>query len=78
MDTVIEINDGEVRLSECIHQIEKTGKPLTIFRGKKPIARLVPHNAVDPLLMDPILGGAFFIDDPVAPLPDSDWPEVLR
>lgn len=78
MDTVIEINDEEVQLSECVHQMEKTGKPLTILRGKKPVARLVPHEANDPLIMDPMLQGAFFVDDPVAPLPDSDWPEVLR
>ncbi|MFO8090863.1 MAG: hypothetical protein R6U13_13565 [Desulfatiglandaceae bacterium] len=78
MDVVIEINEEKVQLKECIDQIEKTGKPLTIFRGKRPIARLIPHKAIDPLITDPMLKDAFFVDDPVAPLSEADWPEALR
>jgi len=29
-------------------------------------------------MMDQMLKGAFYVGDPVAPLPDSDWPEELR
>ncbi len=78
MESGIEINDGKAQLSACVEKVEKTGTPLTIFRDKKPVARLIPHKASDPLIMDPTLKGAFFVDDPTAPLPDSDWPEVLR
>ncbi|MDZ7696697.1 MAG: prevent-host-death protein [Deltaproteobacteria bacterium] len=78
MDPVIEINDNEVKLNECVDQIERTGKALAVFRGKKLVAKLIPHKAIDPLIMDPMLKGAFFVDDAVAPLSEADWPEALR
>jgi antitoxin (DNA-binding transcriptional repressor) of toxin-antitoxin stability system len=78
MEAMIEINDENVQLSKCVDQIERTGKTLTIFRGNKPVAKLIPHKSTDPLVMDPMLSGAFFVDDPVAPLSESDWPEILR
>ncbi len=78
METIIELNDKKMQLKECIAQIEKTGKTLIISRGKKPVAKLIPHKSKDPLIMDPTLRGAFFVDDPMAPLSEADWPEALR
>jgi antitoxin (DNA-binding transcriptional repressor) of toxin-antitoxin stability system len=78
MEAMIEVDDEEIGLGECIDQMEKTGEALTILRGNRPVARLIPHKERDPLVMDPVLKGAFYVSDPVSPLPDSDWPEELR
>ncbi|MFO7985621.1 MAG: hypothetical protein R6U38_07120 [Desulfatiglandaceae bacterium] len=78
MEAMIEIDDEKIGLGECIEKMEKTGEPLIILRGNKPVARLIPHKERDPLMMDQMLKGAFYAGDPVAPLPDSDWPEELR
>jgi len=78
MDPMIELNDTKTQLKECIEQIEKTGKALIISRDNKPVARLIPHKSKDPLITDPMLNGAFFVDGPVAPLSEADWPEALR
>ena len=61
-----------------IEEIEKTGQPILIVRGNKPIVKIIPQKKTDPLEMDPILEGAFFVGDPTEPLLDSDWPEELR
>jgi len=78
MDVMIEMNDEKIGLADCIDRMQKTGEPLTILRGNKPVARLIPHKEGDPLMMDPMLKGALYLGDPAAPLPDSDWPEELR
>jgi len=53
METIIELNDKKMQLKECIAQIEKTGKALIISRGKKPVAKLIPHKNKDPLSFIP-------------------------
>jgi len=78
MEAMIEIDDEKIGLGECIDRIEKTGEPLTILRGNKQVARLIPHKERDPLKVDALLKGAFYVGDPVAPLQDSDWPEEFR
>jgi len=78
MEAMIEIDDEKIGLGECIDRMEKTGEALTILRGNKPVAMLIPHKERAPLMVDPLLKGAFYVGDPVASLPDSDWPEELR
>ena len=75
---MIEVNGTRAQLKECIDQMEKTGKALIISRGNRPVAKLIPHGNEDPLIMDPMLTGAFFIEDPTAPLSKADWPDALR
>ena len=65
-------------LKKIIEQIEQTGQAILIVRGKQPIVKLVPQKKKDLFEMDPTLKGAFFIGDPTAPLPESDWPDELR
>ena len=78
-ENVININSVmENDLKKIIEQIEKTGQPILIVRGNKPIVKIIPQKENDPLKMDPSLKGACFIGDPIEPLPDSDWPEELR
>jgi len=78
-ENVININSViESDLKKIIEQIEKTGQSILIVRGNKPIVKIIPQKKNDPLEMDPILEGAFFVGDPTEPLLDSDWPEELR
>ena len=78
-ENVININSIiENDLKKIIEQIEKTGQPILIVRDNKPVVKIVPQRKKDPLEMDPGLGGAFFVGDPVAPLSDFDWPDELR
>ena len=79
VENVININtviDND--LKKFIEQIEKTGKPILIVRDNKPIVKIIPQKKKEPLEMDPVLEGAFFVGDPTAPVPDLDWPEELR
>jgi antitoxin (DNA-binding transcriptional repressor) of toxin-antitoxin stability system len=78
-ENVININSVTARnLKQLIEQIEKTGQPILVVRGNRPIVKIIPQKKNDPLEMDPMLEGACFVGDPTEPLPDSDWPEELR
>ena len=75
----ITIYEAKTHLSRLIAQVEKTGRPIAICRGRKPVADLVPRRAAkDPLKQNPKLRGAEFLVDPCAPLPAEAWPEECR
>lgn len=79
MKTMVSIYDTKARLSQIIHQVERTGKAVTVCRNGKPVVDLVAHReVVDPLKSDPALRGAVFHGDPCAPVDERDWPAEQR
>ncbi len=77
--TTVSTYEAKAHLSKLIAQVERTGKPITICRNRRPVVDLVVHRDVqDPLKQDPRLQGATFHGDPCAPVSEEDWPEELR
>jgi len=71
--------EAKARLSHLIAEVERTGRPVTICRHRKPVVDLVPHQEVrDPLEQSPELAGAVFHGDPCRSAADPDWPEACR
>ena len=77
--TTVSTYEAKAHLSKLIAQVERTGKPVTICRNRRPVVDLVVHRDVqDPLKQAPELRGARFHGDPCAPVSEEDWPEELR
>ena len=75
----INVYEAKAHLSKLIRQVEKSGRPITLCRGGKPVVDLVPHpRKKNPLAPDPALAGAVFSGDPCAPVGEADWPAELR
>ncbi len=78
---MIQVNtqEAEVRLSDLLLKVEKDHEKIKIYRDGKPIALLVPLEALsDPLKQHPQLVGVKIHEDPVTPLDEEDWPLDLR
>ena len=79
MATLVSTYEAKAHLSQLLAKIEKTGRPITICRNRKPVADLVAHReAADPLRQDPALKGARFHGDPCRLVDEADWPAALR
>jgi antitoxin (DNA-binding transcriptional repressor) of toxin-antitoxin stability system len=79
MATLVSTYEAKAHLSRLLAKIEKTGRPITICRNRKPVADLVAHRSVaDPLRQDPALKGARFHGDPCRLVGEADWPAELR
>lgn len=79
MTSMISTYEAKAHLSRILAEVEKTGRPVTICRNKKPVVDLVPHRqAADPLQQDPALRGARFHGDPCRLVDEEDWPAELR
>ncbi len=77
--TTVSTYEAKAHLSKLIAEVERTGKPVTICRNRRPVVDLVVHREVhDPLKQAPKLKGAKFHGDPCAPVSEEDWPEELR
>jgi prevent-host-death family protein len=71
--------EAKAHLSRLLAEVERTGRPVTIYRSKKPVVDLVPHRmAGDPLRQDASLKGAVMKGDPCNLVDESDWPAELR
>lgn len=82
---MIQVNTHEAksRLSYFLSRVEKDHEKIKICRNGKPIALLVPLEAhegsiKDPLKQHPKLMGVKIHEDPTAPLDEEDWPGHLR
>ena len=79
MNTLVSTYEAKAHLSEMLAQVEKTGRPITICRNKKPVADLVPHREpIDPLRQNPKLKGAVYRGDPCEGVHEADWPKEKR
>ena len=79
MKAMVSIYEAKAHLSRLIAEVQRTGKPVTICRNRKPVVDLVVHREPgDPLKQDPALKGAVYHGDPCAPVNEEDWPEDLR
>ncbi len=79
MKSLVSTYEAKAHLSRILAEVEKTGRPITICRNKKPVVDLVPHcQAPDPLQQDPALQGARFRGDPCRLVDATDWPVELR
>lgn len=77
--TTVSTYEAKAHLSKLIAEVERTGKPVTICRNRRPVVDLVLHReAQNPLKQAPQLKGAKFHDDPCAPVSEEDWPRELR
>ncbi len=76
----VNLYQAKTQFSRLVSAVEKDGERIIVCRNGKPIADLVPHApmASKTLEPDPMLIGAKFLGDPVAPLEEGDWPEHLR
>lgn len=79
MTTMVSTYEAKAHLSRLLAEVERTGRPITICRNKKPIVDLLPHRKVsDPLEQDPMLKGATINGDPCSLVDEADWPGELR
>ncbi len=76
----VNIYEAKSQLSRLVAAVEARGERVVLCRNGIPIADIVPHqkDTASTLQPDPELCGAEFLLDPCAPLPNEDWPEVLR
>lgn len=75
----INIDEAELNFFKLVTQVEKEGETLVILRDEQPIADVIPHRCEKSALdQDPLLAKARFLNDPCAPLDESDWPNSLR
>jgi antitoxin (DNA-binding transcriptional repressor) of toxin-antitoxin stability system len=75
---MLEVNthEAKTRLSQLLAAVKERGEWVRICRNGKPIADLRPlQSSPDPLQQDPALTGVTFVEDPVLPLRDDDWPD---
>ena len=75
----ITIYEAKTHLSRLIAQVEKTGRPVTICRGRKPVVEIVRRRAAKDLRKrDPKLSEVKFFCDPSEPLTAEMWPAEYR
>jgi prevent-host-death family protein len=76
---MVSVYEAKAHLSKLIAEVERTGKPVTVCRHRRPVVDIVVHRqGDDPLRQDPALTGAVFHGDPCAPVSSEDWSEESR
>ncbi len=76
----VNLYEARTQFSRLVKAVEKQGERIVVCRNGLPVADLVPHRqgSANTLEPSPLLAGARFIGDPVAPLDSGDWPEELK
>ena len=72
---VVNMHEAKTQLSRLLAKVEGGAEVVTICRGNKPVARLVPFTEVagDPLSADPALKPIAIKGDICQPLDEADW-----
>jgi len=76
---IVNTHQAKTQLSSLLLAVEERGEEVWICRHGKPVAELkqIPRKSRGSLKKSDIANIKFF-EDPMAPLSDEDWPEVLR
>lgn len=74
----VNVHDAKTNFSSLLAEIEKRRTRFVICRNGKPVADLVPHQAVNRLLPDKKLGAIRIKYDPIEELSASEWPDEAR
>lgn len=73
----LNVHEAKTQLSGLLAAVER-GERFVICRHGKPVADLVPHEAVDRLAADPVLGKIRIKYDPTEELSPAEWPLEAR
>ena len=75
----VNTHEAKTNLSKLLALVESHGEVVRICRNGKPVADLrPPAPARDPFRQSPRLKKVKFLEDPVLPLHEDDWPEAFR
>jgi prevent-host-death family protein len=76
----INLYQAKSQFSRLVAAVEQRGERIVLCRNGLPVADLVPHSptSIKNLNPDPMLAGARFSGNPVAPLDQEDWPKDFR
>jgi prevent-host-death family protein len=76
----INLYQAKTQFSRLVAAVERKQERIVVCRNGLPVADLVPHtpDLIKTLDPDPLLAGARFLGDPVAPLDPEDWPEDFQ
>lgn len=75
----VNTHEAKSKLSSLLRAVEERGEWVRICRNGTPIADLRPVAVVhDPLVQHTDLARVEFVDDPIQPLSDDEWPIKAR
>lgn len=76
---VVNTHEAKSTLSKLLSAVENKHEIVRICRNGKPVALLVPaETSTDPLIKHKEIMNVKIAYDPVAPLPEDEWPEECK
>jgi hypothetical protein len=75
----IDLDHAAPDLASLISSLEQQGEAAYLVRAGQPVAELRPLGPrIRKITQHPVLSQVVFLEDPMAPLDEEDWPEAYR